>query len=67
MKYKIVGMLSFMTVGLCHSCNFLDTEPLAQYSEMTISESEGPQYTTKSSAMRRAGICATSILRATPR
>lgn len=47
MKYKIVGMLSLMTIGLCHSCDFLDTEPLTQYSEMTISEPEGPQYTTK--------------------
>lgn len=47
MKYSSIGILFLASIGLCQSCDFLDTEPLSQYSDITISEKEGPKYTTK--------------------
>lgn len=47
MKHRIAGILFLVSMALTPSCDLLDTEPLSEYSDKTISEQEGQKYTTK--------------------
>lgn len=47
MKHNIAGILFLISMSLNQSCDLLDTKPLSDYSDTTISEKDGPKYTTK--------------------